>query len=438
MISSTVPTLVPVPFASGAGTGFINPIPIASQIVGSSDPGLASMTDGFTPRTFTPEGSGGLPPRGQDFNGILNLHSTSIQWAQLGKGYAYNAGFQTAIGGYPKGAVLVRSDLTGGWISTAENNMTNPEALGAGWLPYAGSTSPLSIALTNASVTLTALQAASNLIMLTGTLSANVNIVLPAWVGSQWLIINNTSAGAFTVTAKTASGTGVKVVGNTDVYCGSAGINSALPPGTLVAIRTINASGNYVPTPGARNADVTISAGGGGGGGAAATSSSTCSAATGGGSGAYARAWIPLTQTSYAVVIGVPGSLPAGANGGDGGVSSFGSLISCPGGSGGNVGNALAAPFFTAPTQATTFATINAPAVPIENQATGGGESGIALGIGPGQSAGGRGGTNPMSTRNGLFSTGAGGVGAAQGQGNAAAIAGFPGGGGTCIIVEYS
>jgi hypothetical protein len=65
------------------------------------------------------------------------------------------------------------------------------------------------ISLTNANVTLTNLQAARDYITLAGTLTGNINIILPTFIKS-WVIINNTT-GAFTITVKTSGGTGVAV-----------------------------------------------------------------------------------------------------------------------------------------------------------------------------------------------------------------------------------
>jgi hypothetical protein len=243
MLLANIPTLVAVPFASGAGSSYINPIPVASQI-GVGDGSAASMTTGFPPKTFLPEDAGGIPPHGGDFNGVLNLGSAIDQWSQAGGGYPYNATFSGTVGGYPKGAIIQRSDATGDWISTVDGNTTNPDTGGAGWLPYGGSTQIYVQALTNLSVTAPILSAACPIIVLTGALTANVNLVLPAWVSNEWLI-SNQCTGAFTVTAKTASGSGVAVaVGSTTVYCSSAGIQSgSASSGTVVSVAVTPANG---------------------------------------------------------------------------------------------------------------------------------------------------------------------------------------------------
>ena len=61
--------------------------------------------------------------------------------------------------------------------------------------------------LTSSNVTLTSLQQLKKIITLSGTLTANIDLVFLALPG-EWVVINNTTGG-FTVTAKTAAGTGV-------------------------------------------------------------------------------------------------------------------------------------------------------------------------------------------------------------------------------------
>ena len=116
-------------FASSATGSYIRAVPATS-----SDPAAASQQNGFPSLTFTPTGSGGVAPDGRDFNGILNQITAWNQWQQAGGPIVYDATFQGVISGYPKGA-LVTSATTPGllWMSTTENNTTNPDSSGAGW-----------------------------------------------------------------------------------------------------------------------------------------------------------------------------------------------------------------------------------------------------------------------------------------------------------------
>lgn len=130
MQASQTPTRVTLAFATN---GTKNTIPAASQI--GVTPGAASLNDGFPPLTFTPIAAGGVPPAGADFNGILNLLSQTIRWQNAGGLFGYNAAFATDanVGGYPRGALLLRSDQSGAWLNQTDNNTTNPDTGGAGW-----------------------------------------------------------------------------------------------------------------------------------------------------------------------------------------------------------------------------------------------------------------------------------------------------------------
>src|SRR6266849_7897765 len=100
MLSASIPTKFPIPWANSAVAPFIRPIPVASQI--GIQAGAASLTDGYPPVTFSPIGAGGTPAFGEDFNGILQQLSQWAQW--LGSGMfaqPYDVAYATAIGGYP-------------------------------------------------------------------------------------------------------------------------------------------------------------------------------------------------------------------------------------------------------------------------------------------------------------------------------------------------
>jgi hypothetical protein len=125
----------PIPFANAAGIGYTRQVPVASQI-GITN-GAASLTDGFPPLTFLPVGSGGIPPFGQDFNGLLNQITQWTQWQNAGGLMVYNSAFSTAIGGYPQSAVVASATTAGiVWLNTVDNNTTNPDASGAGWVKF--------------------------------------------------------------------------------------------------------------------------------------------------------------------------------------------------------------------------------------------------------------------------------------------------------------
>ncbi len=206
---SNIPQKLVLPWAA---SGLKNSIPVNSQT--GITPGAASLTDGFPPLTMTPVAAGGVPPSGLDMNGILYEMSAILRWANAGGGYAYDSDFanDSHVGGYPKGARVMRSDGNGYWFNTVNNNTSDPEAAGAaaaGWVPdyQFGATS---VPMSDASVTLTPAQYGKPLIVITGALSANLNLIFPAIAAQEWTVINNTTGG-YSVTAKTASGLGVSL-----------------------------------------------------------------------------------------------------------------------------------------------------------------------------------------------------------------------------------
>ena len=134
MQSSQIPVKFPEIWGANADPSNINAIPTTT-----TTPGRASLDKGFPVANSTPIAAGGTPPFGPDFNGIFNQIVAWSQWQNAGGLTVYDATFSGQVGGYPKGAIL--SSATSGvvWLSTAENNTTNPDAAGAGWVKLAAS-----------------------------------------------------------------------------------------------------------------------------------------------------------------------------------------------------------------------------------------------------------------------------------------------------------
>jgi hypothetical protein len=126
----TEPGYNPLPFASNGQKNFITVAPAAG--------GAASMTSGFPAITMQPIASGGIPPSGQDMNGILHQLSQHQVWLNSGGMYKFNTAHATAIGGYPKGAVLQTDDELSAYISTVDGNQNNPNSNTTGWRAYGG------------------------------------------------------------------------------------------------------------------------------------------------------------------------------------------------------------------------------------------------------------------------------------------------------------
>ena len=126
---SDIPSWSEKKFAEDATGLYVRSIPQTT-----ADPAAASMSLGFPPQTFTDEGAGGTPPDGRDFNGILNFLAAWAQWVGMGGPVPYNSGVSTA-GGYPKGArVQSAANPPRIWLNTVDNNTTNPDTGGAGWV----------------------------------------------------------------------------------------------------------------------------------------------------------------------------------------------------------------------------------------------------------------------------------------------------------------
>jgi cytoskeletal protein CcmA (bactofilin family) len=129
---ANLPLKIPTPWASGAKTGFVHPVPNASQIGAVN--GAASFVDGFVPLNFTPVSAGGIPPSGADLNGVIKQITEWDRWFQAGGPVRLDPLFQSQIGGYPAEA-RIGSNVTPYlvWQSTANNNMSNPDTGGGGW-----------------------------------------------------------------------------------------------------------------------------------------------------------------------------------------------------------------------------------------------------------------------------------------------------------------
>jgi hypothetical protein len=222
---------------------------LKATIPETADPilGRAGFDQGFPAINMAPKTAGGIPPFGQDFNGIFFDVTQALQFMQAGGTFPYDGTWATAVGGYPVGALVSRTDNQGLWRNTVANNLTDPEAGGAGWQPEGSGLT--SVAMASSNVTLTPLQAAREIIVITGTLTANLQLIFPAYVKS-WTVAN-AATGAFSVTCKTASGTGVDVStgqttqiygDGTDILAGVQGSTDTVnaPIVTLAAAGTIN------------------------------------------------------------------------------------------------------------------------------------------------------------------------------------------------------
>lgn len=438
---SSQPKLLPIPFAD---TGSKQSIPNDSQI--GITAGRASYTDGFPPLTRTPLAAGGVPPFGTDFNGVLNDITAAIRWAQAGAGYPFDASFNTAITGFPKGARIPNSSLDGFWLNTTDGNTTNPENTTSaltGWVPSDNYGTTAISGLSGSSLTLTTLQASKERIILTGALTANINITLPAW-RKKWTVVNNCT-GSFTVTVKTPSGTGVAIQSGLTASLVGDGTNIIQDnnilgvPGRLLNVLTLTTSGTYTPSIGTRSIIVEIQAAGGGGGGANATSGQA-SAGCGGQSGTYIKHYISSVASSYSYSIGAGGSGGSGSNPGSvGGNTAFGTLTANGGGAGGTTsGSTFSLAFILIPATPPTSGNIINSGGSLGDGAVTFSSTVAKSGIG-GSSILGAGGSQRGTSGNGVSGTGygSGGSGACSINGGGS-FTGGTGANGVVIVWEYA
>jgi hypothetical protein len=445
-----------VPFASG---GDRTPaIPDAQQSDGS-----VSYTTGYGPDY---EKQLGVDPDAKNidrdsYNSLLYDITVALNEMQAGVGaQPFNATFAASLpgGGYAVGAIIPQSSGLGVWVNLTAHNTTNPDAGGAGWVAISArvdyavgagtanaQTATYVPALPTTDGTVAKFKAiATNTgpttfngspvlggagLPLQGGEIVSGGIVTLVRLSGSWIIVAS-SGGALQVPTPTKSQQAVtygqlkgQLIKSTVVSAsGTFTFDSTLPIGSLFRLRGVG--------------------GGGAGGGSAATSTGNLAAGAGGTSGSYAEGWFTKTAPTAAVVIG-GGGVPAAGNatGGNGGVSSFGSYMSCPGGAGGS-GSSQAvntSPRISAANAGSGTLPTGGNVVAIGGEA---GDNGICLNGSQGGNGGsnplGAGGNSPVATggRDGS-GYGAGGSGGNSPSNTAASQAGGAGAPGVFIVDEY-
>lgn len=112
-----------------AESGLKNTIPPAANPA----TGRAGFDQGFSAINMTAKEAGGIPPFGQDFNGIFYEVTNILRYMQAGGQPTFDAALATAIGGYPKGAMVLGSDGLTLWQSKVDSNSTDPNVDPANW-----------------------------------------------------------------------------------------------------------------------------------------------------------------------------------------------------------------------------------------------------------------------------------------------------------------
>lgn len=211
--------------------------------------------------------------------------------------------------------------------------------------------------------------------------------------------------------------------------------------GSVLNIQVFTASGTYLQSSGAKKAWVRAVGGGAAAGGATATAAGGVSAGTPGTAGAYGEGLYNITG-NVAVTIGAAGMGAVGASGGNGGTTSFGAFLSCPGGIGGSTVTAASSDRFAL--------SASSSGLPIGANIAGssGGVGSVTCGLVSGAGSGGAGGDSILgkggpgqgvnSAGNAAGGRGGGGGGCVNIGAGTSAIAGGNGVAGIVIVVELS
>lgn len=291
--------LIPVIVASEADSTYIRTIPTAQP---ATRDGSVSLDLGLPPECATSVAAGGKRPEMKDINGIWNLFSRAIQSLQAYRG-VYDSSFATAIGGYPKNAMV--SDSSGNfWVSTADQNTTVPGAGGANWQ-----------SLFNGYAT-------------------------QAWANGQFLQLALATLQA--VTGPVAFG-GQTTVPDVSVFTGKDALNALTAEGRYAQLSMLPLRGmavftestTWVVPDGVTRVRFEVYGGGGSGG-----SSPYSQLGGGGGAGGSCIGLVAVVPgDEITIKIGAGGaSVGALNNGNAGGTTSFGTFGSATGGSGGTAG----------------------------------------------------------------------------------------------------
>lgn len=263
-----IPAKFNIPWASSAVAPYISTIPQ----VPSGTPGRASLQQGFPSENFSPVAAGGVPPFGADFNGILNQVTDWSQWQATGVCFPpYDPTFQTAIAGYPKYAIvssLVAFGLI--YMSVVDNNVTNPDTGGAGWVVFwrqllantdlyvntaTGNDSNNGLSLATPKKTIGAAVLAAWSFTPSSTFGVTIhvaagtyteNVTIPIFAGPNLTIDGGVASTVLvstsTVSAFLAQGPNTVTVKNLTVQTGGSNVNgfSAVSGATLITTNTIS------------------------------------------------------------------------------------------------------------------------------------------------------------------------------------------------------
>ncbi|WBX91555.1 gp53-like domain-containing protein [Achromobacter mucicolens] len=192
--------------------------------------GKVSLQAGWTPDYELPNDNANYRPVGRaEMNGIISEITEGLGDVQL-HGFAT---WQAIDGGWAKGALVVMDEVV--YRSEIDNNTSSPQPDGPDWTPVFNHGVAVIAGLSNVNLTLTTAQHSKPIIVLSGALTAEVQIIFPT-TQKEWLVVNN-STGIYTLTCKTAAGAGVVIPsGNSGLIYGDG--TSILPVTGLQATET--------------------------------------------------------------------------------------------------------------------------------------------------------------------------------------------------------
>lgn len=163
------PIFIPLAFAANGLKNVIQKVRQPNQDIEDM-----TLNDGTPLITLTPIEDGGKAPKGQDFNGIMNLLSTHTIFNQNGGRYKWDPNVVTEFGGYEKDAIVQSVDGLREYISLIDNNSVDPnQGLGSAWSIYAG----------NGSVPVATSTVAGIMTVINNLTSTNVGSALSAAMG---------------------------------------------------------------------------------------------------------------------------------------------------------------------------------------------------------------------------------------------------------------
>lgn len=111
---------------------------IRFDIPDAADPatGKAGFDVGFSSINMASEYAGGIPPWGQDFNGIFYSITRSVQYTQAGGIPTYDETLALSVGGYAVNAMVKADSGLAFFINKVAGNQSNPNTGGSGWVRF--------------------------------------------------------------------------------------------------------------------------------------------------------------------------------------------------------------------------------------------------------------------------------------------------------------